>query len=183
MRWLLGGLVVVVVLAVAVSLFDSEDGENTESRGTRSAAVEEARPPAVAQAQPLAVVQDEPPAVAQDTLLPVVQDQSPAIAQDEPRALAQDQLPAVVQDEPPAVTSEDPPDSVPAPHSCAGGDYDRDEWGSYPPAPANSVPTWTKPHDAVNSRTITHDHHVALRDAHVSGGCDWSCSDEGSLLQ
>ena len=174
MRWLLGGLVVVAVLAVAVSLFDSEDGENTESRETRSAAVEEARPAAVAQAQPLAVVQDGPPTVAQDTLLPVVQDQSPAIAQDEPRAVAQDQLPAVVQDEPPAATSEAPPDSVPAPHSCTGDDYDRDEWGSYPSAPANAILTWTKPHDAVNSRAITHDHHVALRDAHVAGGCDWS---------
>ena len=30
-------------------------------------------------------------------------------------------------------------------------------------------PTWTKPHDVVSSRAIAHDHHVALRDAHVSG--------------
>ena len=83
---------------------------------------------------------------------------------------------AVVQDESPAVTLELPPNSVRAPHACTGDDYDRDEWGSYPPAPANAAPTWTKPHDAVHSRAITHDHHVALRDAHVSGGCDWSAA-------
>ena len=60
-----------------------------------------------------------------------------------------------------------PTDGVDEP--CMGDDYDRDEWGGYPPAPANAAPTWTKPHDAVHSRAITHDHHVALRDAHVSG--------------
>lgn len=58
--------------------------------------------------------------------------------------------------------------------ACTGDDYDRDEWGGYPPAPGNAAPTWTKPHDVVNSRAIAHDHHVALRDAHVSGGCHWS---------
>ena len=67
-----------------------------------------------------------------------------------------------------------PTDGVDEP--CMGDDYDRDEWGGYPPAPANAAPTWTKPHDAVHSRAITHDHHVALRDAHVSGGCDWSAA-------
>ena len=59
---------------------------------------------------------------------------------------------------------------------CTGDDYDRDAWGTYPPAPANATPTWTKPHDVVSSRAIAHDHHVALRDAHVSGGCDWSAA-------
>ena len=68
------------------------------------------------------------------------------------------------------------PDPVLTAAPCTGDDYDRDEWGSYPPAPGNATPTWTKPHDAVNSRAIAHDHHVALRDAHVSGGCHWSAA-------
>ena len=28
----------------------------------------------------------------------------------------------------------------------------------------------------MHSRAIAHDHHVALWDAHVSGGCDWSAA-------
>ncbi len=71
-------------------------------------------------------------------------------------------------------TSAPTPDSTFTANACTGDDYDRDEWGSYPPAPANATPTWTTPHDVVNSRAIAHDHHVALRDAHVSGGCHWS---------
>ena len=56
---------------------------------------------------------------------------------------------------------------------CSGDDYDRDEWGEYPGADADAVPTWTLPSDDVASAEITLDHHVALKDAHVSGGCDW----------
>ncbi len=74
------------------------------------------------------------------------------------------------------ITLESEPDSVLTPTPCIGGDYNRDEWGSYPPAPANATPTWTKPHDVVSSRAIQHDHHVALRDAHISGGCHWSAA-------
>ena len=65
--------------------------------------------------------------------------------------------------------SEPPPDSVLTPHACTGDDSERDEWGTYPPAPSNAAPTWTKPHDAVHSLAIAHDHHVALRGAHVLG--------------
>ena len=72
------------------------------------------------------------------------------------------------------ITLESEPGSVLTAPPCTGGDYNRDEWGSYPPAPATATPTWTKPHDVVNSRAIQHDHHVALRDAHVSGACHWS---------
>ena len=72
------------------------------------------------------------------------------------------------------ITLEPDPGLTGAP--CTGDDYDRDAWGSYPPAPANATPTWTKPHDIVNSRAIAHDHHVALRDAHLSGGCHWSAA-------
>ena len=61
------------------------------------------------------------------------------------------------------------PDSVLTAAPCTGDDYDRDAWGSYPPASANATPTWTKPHDVVSSWAIAHDRHVALRDAHVSG--------------
>ena len=68
------------------------------------------------------------------------------------------------------------PDPVLTAVPCTGDDYDRDEWGSYPPAPANATPFWTKPHDAISSRAIAHDHHVALRDAHLSGGCHWSAA-------
>ena len=57
---------------------------------------------------------------------------------------------------------------------CSGDDYDRDEWGEYPGADADAVPTWTLPSDDVASAEITLDHHVALKDAHVSGGCDWT---------
>ena len=72
------------------------------------------------------------------------------------------------------ITLEPEPDPVLTAAPCTGDDYDRDEWGSYPPAPASATPTWTKPHDVVNSRAIAHDHHVALRDAHVSGACHWA---------
>ena len=57
---------------------------------------------------------------------------------------------------------------------CSADDYDREEWGDYPDADPNATPTWTKPLDDVASRQITLDHHVALQDAHISGGCDWS---------
>ena len=58
--------------------------------------------------------------------------------------------------------------------ACSGDDYDRDEWGDYPEADANATPRWTKSTDDVASRDITQDHHVALKDAHISGGCNWS---------
>ena len=60
--------------------------------------------------------------------------------------------------------------------ACDPDDYDRDEWGSYPAADASSTPRWTLPSDNVNSPNITQDHHVALKDAHTSGGCDWSAT-------
>ena len=57
---------------------------------------------------------------------------------------------------------------------CSADDYDRDEWGDYPGAPDDATPTWTLPPDNVAATDITLDHHVALQDAHISGGCDWS---------
>ena len=57
---------------------------------------------------------------------------------------------------------------------CSADDYDRDEWGEYPGASDDATPTWTLPSDNVASPDITLDHHVALQDAHISGGCDWS---------
>ena len=57
---------------------------------------------------------------------------------------------------------------------CPADDYDRDEWGDYPGAPDDATPTWTLPPDNVAATDITLDHHVALQDAHISGGCDWS---------
>ncbi len=70
-----------------------------------------------------------------------------------------------------------PTSTTPAPSStttCTPDDYDRQEWGDYPAANADATPRWTLPADNVNSPGITQDHHVALKDAHVSGGCDWS---------
>ena len=58
--------------------------------------------------------------------------------------------------------------------SCSGDDYDRSEWGSYPKVPSDATARWTLPSDDVNNSKLTHDHHVALKDAHISGGCDWS---------
>ena len=60
--------------------------------------------------------------------------------------------------------------------ACTGDDYDRDEWGDYPAVDANATPRWTTASDDVTSRDITQDHHVALKDAHISGGCDWSAT-------
>ena len=57
---------------------------------------------------------------------------------------------------------------------CSTDDYDRDEWGDYPGASDDATPTWTLPPDNVASPDITLDHHVALQDAHISGGCNWS---------
>ena len=57
---------------------------------------------------------------------------------------------------------------------CSTDDYDRDEWGDYPGASDDATPTWTLPSDNVASPDITLDHHVALQDAHISGGCNWS---------
>ena len=57
---------------------------------------------------------------------------------------------------------------------CSADDYDRNEWGEYPGAPDDATPTWTLPSDTVASPDITLDHHVALKDAHISGACDWS---------
>lgn len=61
--------------------------------------------------------------------------------------------------------------------SCEEVQYDRDEWtqrGDYPAADPDATPTWTKPSDEVNSRTINTNHHVAIHDAHLSGGCHWT---------
>ena len=66
------------------------------------------------------------------------------------------------------------PEPEPASAACSGDDYDRDEWGDYPAPDANATPRWTMESDDVSSRDITLDHHVALKDAHISGGCGWS---------
>ena len=61
----------------------------------------------------------------------------------------------------------------PADHECWNYAYDRDAWGDYPRANPGAAPRWTRPADRVNSPAITQDHHVALQDAHFSGGCLW----------
>ncbi|MDE2877103.1 MAG: hypothetical protein OXQ93_16805 [Gemmatimonadota bacterium] len=58
--------------------------------------------------------------------------------------------------------------------SCSEQPYNRADWGTYPAADSTADPTWTQPHDSVNNPKITQDHHVALKDAHLSGGCHWS---------
>ena len=57
---------------------------------------------------------------------------------------------------------------------CSPDDYDRNDWGSHPSVPDSAVAEWTLPSDNVNSPDLTMDHHVALEDAHISGGCAWS---------
>ena len=72
------------------------------------------------------------------------------------------------------VVSEADPEAAPEwPEACAAETYDRDIWGDYPPVPAGAVATWTMPADAVSAPGLAHDHHVALQDAHLSGGCYW----------
>ena len=78
-----------------------------------------------------------------------------------------------------ASANSDPDPPVPgqgAAADCTADDYDRAEWGEYPAPDPQAIPTWTKPADDVASRDITLDHHVALKDAHISGGCDWSAT-------
>ena len=81
---------------------------------------------------------------------------------------------------PPAEVSETSSDTasstVTVANVCTGDDYDRDEWGDYPGADSSATPTWTASSDVVASRDITMDHHVALKDAHTSGGCAWSAT-------
>ena len=64
---------------------------------------------------------------------------------------------------------------LPAPaRDCRDMPFARDSWGGYPSVPVGALATWTTIADAVNAPQLTHDHHVALRDAHISGGCMWS---------
>ena len=77
---------------------------------------------------------------------------------------------------PTATHTPTPTATQPVAVSCSIDDYDRNDWGSYPSVPANATATWTKPSDNVNATDLTNDHHVALADAHVSGGCVWSTS-------
>ena len=58
--------------------------------------------------------------------------------------------------------------------NCSSDTYDRDDWGTHPGVPAGATATWTLPADNVAASDLTMDHHVALKDAHISGGCSWS---------
>ena len=64
----------------------------------------------------------------------------------------------------------------PQPQACSAATYVRGAWGNYPGVSARATATWTKPHDRVASPGLAHDHHVALEDAHASGGCHWSAA-------
>ena len=86
-----------------------------------------------------------------------------------------DSLPTGIQI-PERVCSAPIAEAQPVAVSCSLDDYDRNDWGSHPSVPANATATWTKPSDNVNATDLTNDHHVALADAHVSGGCVWSTS-------
>ena len=83
-------------------------------------------------------------------------------------------------------TAADPADPAPAPAAaaaCAGVAYDRDSWGSYPPANPGARPTWTTAADRVNAPAIQHDHHVSLQDAHFSGGCLWTAAEKARFAR
>ena len=60
---------------------------------------------------------------------------------------------------------------------CSTITYIRSSWGRYPKTPSGSIPLWSKSHDNLNLSKLSHDHHVALKDAHLSGACIWN-SDE-----
>ena len=66
------------------------------------------------------------------------------------------------------------PTPTASPAACSGDTYDRDDWGNYPGVSAGDTATWTVPSDNVSAPDLTMDHHVALQDAHISGGCNWS---------
>ena len=66
------------------------------------------------------------------------------------------------------------PTPAASPVACSGDTFDRDDWGDYPGVAAGATATWTVPSDNVSAPDLTMDHHVALKDAHVSGGCSWS---------
>ena len=78
----------------------------------------------------------------------------------------------------PTPTLEPTPTPAPtaSPVACSGDTFDRDDWGTYPGVPSGAVATWTLPSDNVSASDLTMDHHVALKDAHVSGGCNWSAA-------
>ena len=65
--------------------------------------------------------------------------------------------------------------------ACSGDTFDRDDWGSYPGVPAGATATWTVTSDDVSAPDLTMDHHVALRDAHISGGCHWSLAQKDAF--
>ena len=73
------------------------------------------------------------------------------------------------------------PPPAPIAATCTGDDYDRSEWGTYPGVPTGAAAKWTLASDNVNNTSLTHDHHVALKDAHVSGGCDWTATRKDAL--
>ena len=52
--------------------------------------------------------------------------------------------------------------------------YNRAQWGKYPTGSSLGTDhTWALPEDNLNSYQVNVDHHVALKDAHLSGGCKW----------
>lgn len=65
--------------------------------------------------------------------------------------------------------------------TCDPDVYDRDSWGSYPSVPDDAVARWSTPDDNLNDKSLQHDHHVALRDAHDSGACGWSSADKDTF--
>ena len=91
-----------------------------------------------------------------------------------------DSLPTGIQI-PQPVCSAPVPQPQPVVPTCSPDDYDRDDWGSRPSVPANATATWTKPSDNVSAPDLTMDHHVALANAHVSGGCEWSSNEKHSF--
>ena len=71
-----------------------------------------------------------------------------------------------------------PPPSSPPTLVCSADNYDRGEWGRYPAVDPTATARWTVAADNVNAPNLTQDHHVALKDAHTSGGCNWSAAEK-----
>ena len=68
------------------------------------------------------------------------------------------------------------------PH-CANITYRRDAYGDHRNSSRGKAPTWSLASDNLSNYSPETDHHVALKDAHISGACHWSSSKKKTFSQ
>ena len=74
----------------------------------------------------------------------------------------------------PTATPTPTPIATPDASVCAEIEYNRKDWGDHPPVPVGAVAKWWDADDGhINVTKLEHDHHVSIKDAHLSGGCLW----------